>query len=158
MRDALATNTAAPAAMVEAFKPWLKKSSKPRLLFVSSSTGSITLRGDPTNKYYNGSSIAYRVSKAALNMLTVCYAKQLKEKFGCNVWAVDPGHVVSNLIGDVERMRAVRKIKANIVCCTCFSSFDSRSLLVNNNLPLRAVYQNINLKGTRQVQLTYSLS
>jgi NAD(P)-dependent dehydrogenase (short-subunit alcohol dehydrogenase family) len=106
LREAFATNTAGPAAMVEAFKPLLKKSPNPRLLFVSTSVGSITLRCDPTNKSYNVSATSYRVSKAALNMLTACYAKELKEEFGCNVWAVDPGLVVSNLTGNAELMRA----------------------------------------------------
>jgi NAD(P)-dependent dehydrogenase (short-subunit alcohol dehydrogenase family) len=106
MRDVLETNTTGPAAMTEAFKHLMKKSTNPRLIFVSSSVGSITLRGDPTNKSYNGSAIAYRVSKAALNMLTACYAKELNEEFGCKVWAVDPGLVITNLTGNPEMLRA----------------------------------------------------
>jgi NAD(P)-dependent dehydrogenase (short-subunit alcohol dehydrogenase family) len=106
MRDVFATNTIGPAAMTEAFKPLMKKSSNPRLIFVSSSVGSITLRCDPTNKSYNGSAIAYRVSKAALNMLTACYAKELNEEFGCKVWALDPGLVATNLTGNAESLRA----------------------------------------------------
>jgi len=106
MRTTLSTNAVAQAVMTETFKPLLKKSPNPRLLFVSSSVGSITLRCDPTNKSYNGSAIAYRCSKAALNMLAACYAKELKEDFGCKVWAVDPGLVVTNLLGDPERIRA----------------------------------------------------
>jgi NAD(P)-dependent dehydrogenase (short-subunit alcohol dehydrogenase family) len=68
--------------------------------------GSITLRCDPSNKSYNGSAIAYRCSKAALNMLTACYAKELKEEFGCGVWAVDPGLVATNLSGDAEAIKS----------------------------------------------------
>jgi hypothetical protein len=39
-------------------------------------------------------------------MLTACYAKELKEEFGCKVWAVDPGLVATNLMGNPEALRA----------------------------------------------------
>jgi NAD(P)-dependent dehydrogenase (short-subunit alcohol dehydrogenase family) len=106
MRQTLSTNTVSQAAGTEAFRPLLKKSPNPRLVFVSSSVGSITLRCDPSNKTYNGSAIPYRCSKAALNMLTACYAKELKEESGCMVWAVDPGLVATNLMGNPEALRA----------------------------------------------------
>jgi len=106
MRHALSTNTVSQAAVTEAFRPLLKQSPNPRLIFISSSVGSITLRCDPTNKTYNGSAIPYRCSKAALNMLTACYAKELKDEFGCKVWAVDPGLVATNLTGNPEALRA----------------------------------------------------
>lgn len=106
LREVFAVNTAGPAVITEAFKPLLAKSKNPRVIFLSSSVGSISLRCDPTNKSYNGSAIAYRVSKAGLNMLTACYAKELGEQMGCKVWAVDPGLVATNLTGNAELLRA----------------------------------------------------
>lgn len=106
MYQALSTNTVAQAAVTEAFRPLLTKSPNPRLIFVSSSVGSITLRCDPTTKTYNGSAIPYRCSKAALNMLAACYAKELKEEFGCKVSVIDPGLAATNLMGNPEALRA----------------------------------------------------
>lgn len=106
LRAGLETNTIAQASVSEALRPLLKLSSNPRILFLSSSVGSITLRCDPGNKSYNGSAIAYRVSKAGLNMLAACYAKEWREEFGAKVWAVDPGLVVTNLTGDADALRA----------------------------------------------------
>lgn len=101
----LETNTVAQAAVTEVFKP-LAKSANPRILFVSSSVGSITLRCDPEEKSYHRSAIAYRTSKAALNMLAACYAKELKDEFGAKVWVVDPGLVVTNLTHNPGALRA----------------------------------------------------
>ena len=106
LRECLETNAIAQSAVTEAFKPLLVKSANPRILFVSSSVGSITLRCDPTNKSYHGSAIAYRTSKAALNMLAACYAKELKDKFGAKVWAVEPGLVATNLTRNPDALRA----------------------------------------------------
>ena len=55
---------------------------------------------------YHGSAIAYRTSKAALNMLAACYAKELKDEFGAKVWAVDPGLVATNLTRNPDALRA----------------------------------------------------
>lgn len=106
MKEIFEVNTAGQAAVTEAFKPLLKKSSNPRVIFLTSSLGSITLRCDPTNKSYHGSGIAYRVSKAGLDMLAACYAKELHDEFKCKVWALDPGLVATNLTGDAESLRA----------------------------------------------------
>ena len=88
--------------MVESFAPLLRKSPNPRLINVTSSVGSITYRADPTHKSYKMDGMAYRVSKAALNMLTVCQAKEMKE-WGGKVFAYDPGLVVTNLTGEENR-------------------------------------------------------
>lgn len=66
---AFRTNATGPAVVVEAFAPLLRKSTHTvRIVNVTSGAGSIALRLDPTNPYYDLKSVAYRASKAALNM------------------------------------------------------------------------------------------
>jgi len=106
LRQCLETNTIAQIAVTEAFKPLLAKSANLRILFISSTVGSVTVRCDPMNMSYHGSATAYRTSKAALNMLAACYAKELKDEFGAKVWAVDPGLVATNLTRNPDALRA----------------------------------------------------
>jgi NAD(P)-dependent dehydrogenase (short-subunit alcohol dehydrogenase family) len=103
MQDVFSVITAGQAVVTEAFRPLLKKSTDARIIFISSSVGLITLRCDSTNKSYRGSAIAYRVSKAGLDMLAARYAKELGEEFGCKVWALDPG-----LVQRIEGSRCTR--------------------------------------------------
>jgi NAD(P)-dependent dehydrogenase (short-subunit alcohol dehydrogenase family) len=108
--------------VTEAFKPLLKKSVNPCIIFVTSSLGSITLRCDSANKSYNGSAIAYRVSKAGLDMLAACYAKELRDEFGCKVWALDPGLVATNLTGNVDALRARGALEPSTSAMTIFET------------------------------------
>lgn len=96
----LSTNVTGYACTTEAFIPLLRKSSLPRLLFMSSGLGSITSALDPKQPYYglgNAPEVkAYITSKTADNMLGVLYAIQLgKEGFKVNM--IDPGYRPTNL-------------------------------------------------------------
>ncbi|MGX5653747.1 hypothetical protein ACWKWC_03135 [Geodermatophilus nigrescens] len=65
----------------------LRRGDRPRLVMVSSGMGSLTLQS--TDEVYRDiAHLPYPASKAALNMLTVQYAKALPELL---VTAVDPG-------------------------------------------------------------------
>ncbi|KAL1793755.1 hypothetical protein ACET3X_008737 [Alternaria dauci] len=91
------TNVTGPAITFEAFTPLLSKSTKtPRIINVSSNTGSITLRLDPSYPSSNHEVVPYRISKAALNMLTACQAYKYGP-LGWKIFAFDPGHTESNL-------------------------------------------------------------
>lgn len=84
-RDAYEVNLFGAAAMTEAFKHLLAEAiSPPRIVFVSSHTGSLGLRSDSSSKMWaqlsDPSFPIYRSSKAALNMLTLHYAGLFKEK------------------------------------------------------------------------------
>lgn len=76
---------------------------------MSSDLRSITNRSDTSIWYYKVPGVAYRMSKAALNMLAVCNYAELKGKRkGVKVWAFNPGYVVTNLSGEKgveERIR-----------------------------------------------------
>lgn len=78
LRADLEVNVLGAAAVTEAFLPLLLLASgagqqkDPRLVFVSSSMGSLTGASDPGSRYYRSvlgtSPLEYRVSKAALNV------------------------------------------------------------------------------------------
>ncbi|KAF2672978.1 NAD(P)-binding protein [Microthyrium microscopicum] len=90
-------NATGPAAIVEAFEPLLKKSTGTvRIVNVSSGAGSITTRLIATNPFYEMKVVDYRVSKAALNMVTACQAAEYG-KLGWKVFAFCPGYTVSKL-------------------------------------------------------------
>lgn len=92
-----ATNVIGPQLMGDTFLPLLKKSrTTPRIVNVSSGLGSITMRLDPSSPYYNINSPQYRVSKAAVNMITagqrVIYGED-----NVKVFSYCPGFTVSGL-------------------------------------------------------------
>jgi NAD(P)-dependent dehydrogenase (short-subunit alcohol dehydrogenase family) len=103
LREILAVNTIGAVSVTEAFLPLLRKSSVPRLVFVSSSLGSISQAADPNSKYYNPMANEYRASKAALNMLMVQYWAKLG-KDGFKVFGADPGLVATNFVNP-DQMR-----------------------------------------------------
>ena len=98
LRETLETNAVSPALVTEAFIPLLKKASHARVIYVSSVLGSIGVRSDADSQAYNEDYKAYRISKAALNMLVACDAWQY-EKDGIKVFAFCPGYVVTDLAG-----------------------------------------------------------
>ncbi|KAJ5625807.1 hypothetical protein N7510_002116 [Penicillium lagena] len=87
-REAYEVNVFGAAAVTEAFTPLLEKAAAlpPRIVFVSSHTGSMGIRSDPSQEMYprqhkpNGP--IYRSSKAALNMLMLHYAAFFEDKGG----------------------------------------------------------------------------
>lgn len=103
MREITAVNIVGPISMTETFLPLLRRSSAPRLIFVSSSVGSISQAADPNSKYYAPAANEYRASKAALNMLLVQYHVKLG-KDGFRVLGADPGLIVTNFV-NAEQVR-----------------------------------------------------
>ncbi|KAI1774058.1 NAD(P)-binding protein [Hypoxylon cercidicola] len=106
LRRILETNVVGSLSVTEAFLGLLRKSAHkpPRLVFVSSSTGSITHAADPNSPYYSPGATEYRTSKAALNMLMVMYYARLKPE-GFFVFGADPGLRATNFTGDAVSLR-----------------------------------------------------
>ena len=77
-------------AVTNAFLPALRRSARPRIVNVSSGTGSLTWATDPQSRHWPGRYAAYRSSKTALNALTVFYAHTLADD-GIKVNALAPG-------------------------------------------------------------------
>lgn len=72
LRRVLETNVIGAAGVLLAFTPLLEASSAPVVVNVSSAVGSLALNAGPDAPW---SMVAYPISKAALNMLTVQYAR-----------------------------------------------------------------------------------
>ena len=104
LEDTFAANVVGAALVSDAFKPLLLKSKHAYLLHVTSGLGSFGRATDPDDPHYSSTFTAYRMSKAALNMLMVQDDKELRGK-GVKVFAVCPGLVVSNLRGKEEEAR-----------------------------------------------------
>jgi NAD(P)-dependent dehydrogenase (short-subunit alcohol dehydrogenase family) len=96
------TNVYGPMLLTQALMPLLKASNVPKLINVTSELGSIANNCDPAAPSYHVEHNAYRMSKAALNMLTASQNKEMKE-FGCKVWSFCPGFVITNLTGEEDR-------------------------------------------------------
>ena len=79
-----------------AFLELMKKSKSGRIVNVSSFLGSLTLLSDKNFELYNTTSLSYNSSKAALNMITISYAKALAP-FGIKVNTVDPGYTATDI-------------------------------------------------------------
>jgi NAD(P)-dependent dehydrogenase (short-subunit alcohol dehydrogenase family) len=105
MREVLAVNVVGVVSVTEAFLPLLRHSPAPRLIFVSSTTGSITYAADPNSVLHGGGAMDYRSSKAALNMLMVLYWNRL-ERDGFKVFGVNPGLIATNFHGNPGRLHA----------------------------------------------------
>jgi len=98
------TNVVGYISVTEAFLPLLKLSKIPRLVFVSSSTASLTHAADPGSKYYSPGALAYRSGGAARNMIMVLYWAKLKEE-GFKVFGADPGLTATQFAKDPDLLR-----------------------------------------------------
>ena len=72
LRNVFETNVFGAAAVIDAFTPLLEASAMPVVVNVSSAVGSLTLSTAPDSRW---TMLAYPMSKAALNMLTIQYAR-----------------------------------------------------------------------------------
>jgi NAD(P)-dependent dehydrogenase (short-subunit alcohol dehydrogenase family) len=73
------TNVYGPIRVTHAFLPLLRAAAHPRVVMVSSGGGSFTVVTDPEQPFSRLHELAYSSSKAALNMITVRYARALPE-------------------------------------------------------------------------------
>lgn len=95
MKQVYETNVFGVVAVTNAMLPLLRASPVGRIVNVSSGLGSITLSSDPGSEFGHLNIMAYQSSKAALNAITVAYAKELQES-GIKVNAADPGFTATD--------------------------------------------------------------
>ncbi|PCJ27480.1 MAG: short-chain dehydrogenase [SAR86 cluster bacterium] len=90
------TNLFGTLEVTQAMLPLLQQSESPQIINLSSGLGSITLHNDPEWEYAPYKLFGYSASKAALNMMTVQLAAELK---GSNVIvnSIDPGFTATDL-------------------------------------------------------------
>jgi len=85
-------------AVTQAMLPLLRKAPSGRIVNVSSGLGSLTKTGDPAFEFVAYKYLGYAASKAALNMLTVQLAYELRDT-AIRVNSADPGYTATDLNG-----------------------------------------------------------
>jgi NAD(P)-dependent dehydrogenase (short-subunit alcohol dehydrogenase family) len=103
IRATYETNVLAPFALIKALLPALKRSKAGRIVNVSSILGSVTLQGTKGSPIYTTKLFAYNSSKAALNMLTIHLAHELRgTKIKVN--SAHPGWAKTDMGGSAATM------------------------------------------------------
>ena len=99
LRQVYETNVFGVVAVTNAFLPLLRRSLHPRIVNISSGTGSLAWSTSPNPQFdyrMAGAAAAYRSSKTALNALTIYYAQALASD-NIKVNALAPGLRATNL-------------------------------------------------------------
>jgi NAD(P)-dependent dehydrogenase (short-subunit alcohol dehydrogenase family) len=84
------TNVFGVVAVTNAFLPVLRESAHPRIVNISSGTGSLAWSVGEQQRFPTSAMAAYRSSKTALNELTALYAVEL-DRAGFKINALAPG-------------------------------------------------------------------
>jgi NAD(P)-dependent dehydrogenase (short-subunit alcohol dehydrogenase family) len=90
------TNFFGTLMVTQAMLPLLRKSRSARIVNLSSGLGSLAHNSDPAWEFAHVKFVGYNASKAALNMLTVQLAAELKDT-GIKVNSADPGFTATDL-------------------------------------------------------------
>jgi NAD(P)-dependent dehydrogenase (short-subunit alcohol dehydrogenase family) len=97
LRETLDTNVVGVFRVTKEFLPLLRKSKRGRIVNISSALGSLTRQADPNSTLSaRNMLLAYSASKAALNMITIQFANELKAA-GIKVNAANPGFTATDM-------------------------------------------------------------
>jgi NAD(P)-dependent dehydrogenase (short-subunit alcohol dehydrogenase family) len=96
LRDVYETNVFGVVTVTNAMLPLLRRSPAGRIVNMSSELGSLTMAADPDSPFAEATFLAYNSSKSALNMITVLYARELKDT-PIKVNAANPGYCATDL-------------------------------------------------------------
>ncbi|ARV60764.1 short-chain dehydrogenase [Nostocales cyanobacterium HT-58-2] len=99
LKQTFETNFFAAFAVLQALLPLIRKSNAGRVVNISSTLGSLTDSIDPNSNYFGFRGLAYQASKAALNEITIQFAKELANT-PIKVNSADPGWVQTDMGGD----------------------------------------------------------
>jgi NAD(P)-dependent dehydrogenase (short-subunit alcohol dehydrogenase family) len=97
MRTLFDTNVFGTVRVTHAFLPLLRQSAAPVVVNVSSGLASLAVMSTPGTPAYGYPGVAYPASKAAVNMVTVQFAKAFP---GMRINAVEPGFTKTDLNGN----------------------------------------------------------
>jgi NAD(P)-dependent dehydrogenase (short-subunit alcohol dehydrogenase family) len=106
LRTVFETNVFGAAAVLDGFTPLLEASPAPVVVNVSSGVGSLTLNTSPESRW---TMLAYPMSKAALNMLTIQYARAYPR------WRVNsatPGLTATEFTGPLDAGPTIEQLRA----------------------------------------------
>ncbi|NJP88985.1 SDR family oxidoreductase [Nonomuraea sp. FMUSA5-5] len=96
LREVYETNVFGVVTVTNAMLPLLRRSPAGRIVNMSSELGSLAMAADPDSPFADVNLLAYNSSKSALNMVTVSYAKELKDT-PIKVNAANPGYCATDL-------------------------------------------------------------
>jgi NAD(P)-dependent dehydrogenase (short-subunit alcohol dehydrogenase family) len=97
IRETFETNVYGVFAVTRAMLPLLRRSEAGRIVNLSSEMGSMGRRSDPTSEVAQyPPSLAYDASKAAVNSMTVSFARELRDT-PIKINAVGPGYVSTDM-------------------------------------------------------------
>ncbi len=106
LRQTYDTNFFGVFAVTKAFLPLLKRSEAGRIVNMSSSAGSLTQNADLNYEYAAAKALAYPSSKAALNMMTIQFAYEMRNT-AIKVNSADPGYTAT----DIDENRGTRTVE-----------------------------------------------
>lgn len=98
LREVYEINVFGAVATTNAMLPLLRQAPAPRIVNVSSEVGSIASMTDPNGPLWELCDVPYPSSKAALNMVTAMYAKELRDT-PIKVNAANPGYCATDFNG-----------------------------------------------------------
>ncbi|MFG1905942.1 SDR family oxidoreductase [Kribbella sp. NPDC048928] len=98
LRSAFETNVLGLVAVTQAFLPLLQRAGQARIVNLSTSLASFAQVGDPESRMSTVRTLGYNASKAAVNMVTVMLANELRGT-GVLVNAADPGNCATDMGG-----------------------------------------------------------
>ncbi|MFF3111857.1 SDR family oxidoreductase [Kitasatospora sp. NPDC057904] len=117
MREVYETNVFGVVAVTNALLPLLRKSSAGCVCNVSSGLASTSFLADPDSPVWEHATLlAYNTSKAALNAVTLVYARALREA-GVKFSSVEPGFCATDLndhTGSLTAEEGGRRIAAQV--------------------------------------------
>lgn len=96
VRETYETNVFGTMMVIQAMLPLLRKSSRGRIVNLSSGLGSLGLAATPGNKVHEKPMLSYPTAKAAVNSMTLQFANELRES-GIKVNAADPGYTATDM-------------------------------------------------------------
>ena len=117
LRATFEANLFAAFALTKALLPMLKASEGGRIVNVSSILGSVSLQATKGSPTYSTKLFAYNASKAALNVLTISLAHELRNT-KIKVNSAHPGWVKTDLGGDAAPMGVVDGAKTEVELAT----------------------------------------
>jgi NAD(P)-dependent dehydrogenase (short-subunit alcohol dehydrogenase family) len=113
------TNFFGALRVAQAMLPLLRRSAAARIVNVSSGLGSLTWNSDPSWPSYNTKFIGYCASKAAMNMLTVHLAYELRGT-AVKVNSADPGFTKT----DLNDNRGTQPVEVGAIAATRLALLD----------------------------------
>ncbi|WP_405071657.1 SDR family oxidoreductase [Kribbella sp. NBC_01510] len=98
LRSAFETNVIGLVSVTQALLPLLSRAGQARIVNLSTSLASFAQVGDPESRMSTVLTLGYNSSKAAVNMVTVMLANELRAT-GILVNAADPGNCATDMGG-----------------------------------------------------------